>query len=150
VKLKLNKIKGFSKYSPILLRTGIAIVFLWFGFSQIKNPAQWVSLLPVVTNLLPFSQITFIYFNGLFEIIFATLLLLGRFTRTSSLLLGIHLLAISYNLGYSHVAVRDFALSLATLSILLHGADEFCLDTLLAHKNHEHKENLNEEDIQEE
>ena len=35
-----------KKYSPLLLRTGIAIIFLWFGFSQLKSPSDWVRMLP--------------------------------------------------------------------------------------------------------
>jgi len=53
---KLDKTK---KYSPVILRFGLAIVFLWFGFSQLKNPDSWTSLLPAFLN----SSITFIYLN---------------------------------------------------------------------------------------
>jgi len=127
-------IEKFSKYSPLLLRTGIAIAFLWFGFSQIKNPANWVKLLPEFTQSLPLSQNAFIYLNGSFEITFAALLLLGFFTRIVSLLLGLHLLSITYALGYGAVAVRDFSLAIATFAIFLHGADEFCLENLIIKK----------------
>jgi len=124
---KLDRIK---KYSPVVLRFGLAIVFLWFGFSQLKNPDAWTRLLPAFLN----SSIVFIYLNGTFEIIFATLLLLGLFTRTVSFLLGLHLISIVFALGYGAIAVRDLGLAIAAFSVFLHGADEFCLDRLISKK----------------
>ena len=124
---KIDKIK---KYSPVILRFGLAIVFLWFGFSQLKNPEPWTGLLPGFLN----SSVAFIYFNGIFEIIFAFLLMIGLFTRVVSFILGLHLVGIIFSLGYGAVAVRDVGLAIVTFSIFLHGADEFCLDKLLFKK----------------
>ncbi len=69
-----------------------------------------------------------IFFNGLFETFFGTLLAIGFYTRLSALLLGLHLFTIIINLGYNDIAVRDFGLALITLSITLRGADKWCLD----------------------
>jgi len=134
-------LENLKRYSPALLRTGIAIVFLWFGFSQLKNAAMWTRMMPeYIQSVLPFSTMTLIHLNGAFEIIFATLLLLGLYTRLSSLLLGLHLLHIVTIVGYGAVGMRDFALALAAFSIFLRGPDEFCLDTVLTGK----KQNINE------
>ena len=46
----LGKIDKIKKYSPVILRFGLAIVFLWFGFSQLKNPEPWTGLLPGFLN----------------------------------------------------------------------------------------------------
>lgn len=121
----------YEKYSPALLRTGIAMIFLWFGFSQLKNPASWVRMMPeYVQAIAPFSANTLVYMNGVFEIIFAVLLLLGLFTRVVSFILSLHLLHIVTILGYGPTGMRDFALAVATFAIFLRGADEFCLDNL--------------------
>jgi|SRR3989344_1600970 len=129
------KFEKLSKYSPIVLRTGVAIVFLWFGFSQLKSPGNWIKLIPdYATSLTQLSVISLVYINLIFELIFATLLLLGLFTRTTSLLLTLHLLHITTALGYGPVAVRDFSLAIATFAIFLHGADEFCIDKLRRRK----------------
>ena len=125
----------FEKYSPLLLRTAIAVVFLWFGFSQIKNPASWTRMIPEFVKALPLSETTIIYSNGVFELVFATLLLLGIFTRTVSAILGLHLLHICYILGYGAAAARDFSLALATFAIFLHGSDDYCLDRVLFEKS---------------
>ena len=126
-----------SKYASIVLRTGIAIVFLWFGFSQISKPVQWTLMVPDYASLIPLSTITMIYLNGILEIVFAALLLLGLYTRITSLLLALHLFHIVTIVGYGAVGIRDFALALATLSIFLNGPDEFCIDTI----NKKNKEN---------
>lgn len=134
-----EKIDKLKKYSPVILRFGLAIVFLWFGFSQLKNPEPWTGLLPGFLN----SSIIFIYFNAIFEIVFASLLLLGFFTRAVSFILGLHLIGIIFSLGYGAVAVRDVGLAIASFSIFLYGADEFCLDKLLFKKYHGHNLEIN-------
>ena len=129
-----------KKYSGIMLRTAIAIVLLWFGFTQIKNPAPWIGLLPdILTSSQILSPATFIYINGTFEVIFATLLLLGLFTRIVSLILTLHLLNIVYTVSYGPVGARDLAIALSCLAIFLNGADEFCLDKLIFNKKEEIK-----------
>ncbi|MEK6856700.1 MAG: hypothetical protein AABX49_01665, partial [Nanoarchaeota archaeon] len=66
-----------------------------------------------------------------FEVVFGLLLLIGLFTKIVSLILALHLLVISFSLGYNDIAVRDFILSLATFSIFLNGKDKLCLDKKL-------------------
>ena len=124
-------LKDLKKYSPLVLRIGIAVVFLWFGFSQLKNPASWTRMVPDYINLIiPLSKPSLIYLNGLFEIILATLLLLGIYPRIVSLLLGLHLFHITTIVGYGAVGARDFALTIATFAVFLQGSDEFCLNKL--------------------
>ena len=62
---------------------------------------------------------TFIYLNGIFELILGAFLILGLFTRITALVLGINLIGIILGLGYNDVAVRDFGLMLITLAIFL-------------------------------
>jgi len=121
-----------KKYAPVVLRTGIAIIFLWFAFTQIKNPASWTRMVPsYATAILPFSATTLVYMNASIELILSTLLLLGFWTRASALLLSLHLLHITTILGYGPTAARDFSLAIATLAVFLAGADEYCLDKIL-------------------
>ncbi|MCK9212813.1 MAG: DoxX family protein [Ignavibacteriaceae bacterium] len=131
--MNLEKLK---RYSPILLRTAIAIVFLWFGFSQLKDPSSWTGMLPEFAKSLSISPTTLIYISGSFEVILSIFLLLGIYTRISSFLLGLHLIDIITIVGYGPIGVRDFALALATFSIVLMGPDEFCLETIIRKKYH--------------
>lgn len=117
-----------KKYAPVVLRIGIAILFLWFGFAQVSSPLDWTTFLPKWVSMIPISSINFVYLNAGFEIIFGFLLLLGLFTRVSALLLGLHLLGIAFSLGYNALGVRDFVLAIATLSVFMRGADFLCWD----------------------
>lgn len=129
--MNIDKYKDFG---PAILRVGIAAVYLYFGISQLINPDLFVFWLPDWTNSLPLSQTMFIYANGVFEVIFGALLALGLFTRISSLLLGLHLAAITFSIGFTQIGVRDFGLTLATFAIFFQGKDKYSLDSYLFKK----------------
>jgi len=121
--MNFEKIK---KYAPAVLRYGLALVFFWFAISQLTNPAGWIGYLPPFLAGMP-NAAMFIYANAVFEIIFASLLALGIFTRIASLLLALHMIGIVVSLGYNAVAVRDFGLMIATFTVFLNGPDKLCL-----------------------
>ncbi len=134
----------YQKYAPVVVRIGISLVFLWFGTHELIDAPSFVGWLPdFITNPhgmmmgsmqmmhVNMTPIGFVHVNGLFEVVFGLLLLLGLFTRISAFLLGIHLLGIALSIGYNEIGVRDFGLTLATFSIFLHGPDRWCLDKKL-------------------
>jgi uncharacterized membrane protein YphA (DoxX/SURF4 family) len=110
---------NFSFTSVNVLRIGISLVVLWFGTQQLLSPENWTGFLPSFIDSLPLSQITFIYLNGLFEIIASLLLILNIWKKVVSALLALHMLGIVFTLGYNAIAVRDFAIFIALLSIFL-------------------------------
>ena len=121
--------------APIVVRIALSLVFLWFGSQQLMNTPMWLSFVPdAATSISGLSATTLVHFNGAFEIVFGLCLLAGFFTRTSGLLLGLHLLGISLNLGFSAIGVRDLGLALATISIFLYGMDRLTLDYRLTKK----------------
>lgn len=119
--------KNTADYASLLVRLSMCFVILWFGINQLVNPADFMGYLPEFLLTSGYAG-TIIFFNGVFEIIFGTLLLIGLFTRIASFLLGIHLFFIVLGLGYNDIAVRDFALMLATFAITIRGEDQWCLD----------------------
>ena len=123
--LKKGLFSSFKKYSPIVLRISIALVFLWFGFNQLFYTESFFGYLPHWVS--SFNPSLFIILNGSLEVILGILLILGIFTRFSALILAIHLLGIMFSLGYNEIAVRDFGLALATFAIFLNGEDDWCL-----------------------
>ena len=138
-------IEKYKEYSPVVLRISLSLVFLWFGLSQIFNPDMFLGYLPdwavdyagmmhMRFAIIPDSTYFLLFLNGTMETALGTFLLLGVFTRLSSLFLGVHLFFIMLSLGYNDVAVRDFGLALATFSIFLHGADKWCLDKKIKNK----------------
>lgn len=127
--MAINK-ETLRHWGHALLRYGLAVVLLWFGFSQLKSPAGWTRLIPQAMPTV-LSATSWVYVNGIFEVVIAILLMLGLFTRIVSALVGIHILTIAYVLGYGPVAVRDAGLAIAAFAVSLHGPDEYCLDNLL-------------------
>ena len=118
----------YKEYSPLVLRIGIGIVFLWFGLTNIFNPQTLIGYLPKFVQTLPIEPLSILLITGIFEVVFAIFLIIGLFTRLSSLLLFLHLVIVIIGIGYNDVAVRDFGLALATLAIFLHGPAKWCLD----------------------
>ena len=127
MKMISNKNK-YQEYSQIILRIGLSLIFLWFGLTNIFNGKVLINYLPSFAYSLPIGPLTILLINGIFEVFFGLLLIIGLFTRITSLILTLHLLMIVSFLGYNDIAVRDFGLALATLSIFFHGADKWCLD----------------------
>ncbi len=116
-----------SSYAPILLRFAIGLVYLWFGSSQLLDPLQWEAFVPSWALYGGITSHTLVYFNGIFEVIMALLLLLGIYTRIVASLLFVHLLTITLSIGFNAIGVRDFGLTFATLSIALYGDDKYSL-----------------------
>jgi uncharacterized membrane protein YphA (DoxX/SURF4 family) len=118
--------------APTVLRIGMALVFLWFGSQQLLHTSMWIGLIPDwVTSLTGFTTATVVHFNGAFEIVFGLALLTGYFTRVTALLLALHMLSITFDIGYTAVGVRDFGLSIAAIAVFLNGSDYFTLDRKL-------------------
>jgi uncharacterized membrane protein YphA (DoxX/SURF4 family) len=116
--------------NKIILRLGMAFVFFWFGINQINNPGQWVSYLPQWTMSLPIPQLNFVLLNGWFEVMGASLLVIGIYTRITALLLALHLFGIALSVGFDAVGVRDLGLAFATLSLAIQGAGHLSLDKM--------------------
>ena len=132
-----GKIEKYKKYAPLIIRIGISLVFLWFGLNQIFNSNYFLGYLPDFAFELPIKPTMLVLMNGVFETIFAILLLLGFYTRITALLLAIHLAGITINLGFNEIGVRDFGLTLATFAVFLNGPDQCSIDLRKKRKNKE-------------
>ena len=129
----IENIKDFfiknKDYSVFIVRIGLALVLLWFGFDEIINSENWFGFIPTwIVSIIPFSLKTFIVINGIFEIIVGSLLLIGFFTRVVAIISAFHLLSIALAVGYNDIAVRDFGLSLMAISLIFSGAGVLSLD----------------------
>ncbi|MEK7509370.1 MAG: DoxX family protein [Patescibacteria group bacterium] len=118
-----------SQWGILILRLGLAAVFLWFGFSQLLDGVNWVGWVPEwAVNLLHLPPAMVVLGNGAFEVIAGTLLALGIWVRPIALLLGLHLVVITIEVGLSPIGVRDFGLTMATFALALLGKNEQDLD----------------------
>lgn len=124
---------ALQPYAPVIVRWGVSLVLLWFGGQQILHTANWTSFVPdIAVSLSLVSVETMVRMNGMSEIVFGALLLLGLFIRPVSGLLALHLFGIAITLGYNSIAVRDLGLALSTVSICLYGPDLWSIDRRLA------------------
>lgn len=124
----------YPEGAAILIRLAVSIVFLWFGLNQLFDTASFMSFVPTWVYGLPVSVTTFVFLNGAFETIFGLALLLGVFVRPVAFLLALHLVGIAFSVGYGDIFIRDLGLAVATFSVFLSGADNWCLDKKLHHK----------------
>lgn len=125
----MNNIK---KLSPSVLRIGIALVFIWFGWSQIHNANEWLGFVPQwVSDVSSLSVNTIVYLNGIFEIVFGTALFFGFLTRFVAFFLALHILDITFIVGLNALGVRDFGLSIATVAVWMNGVDILSMDRVI-------------------
>ena len=123
---------NLKKIAPTFLRIGIALVFLWFGWSQIHDAKQWIGFVPQwVSDMSSLSLLTIVFLNGVFEIIFGSALLLGFKTRIVGFLLALHMLDISFIVGLNATGVRDFGLTFAAITVWMNGMDAWTLDSFI-------------------
>ena len=115
-------------YSTLILRISLALVFLYFGFSQALTPDNWTGYLPgFMTNTI-ITPTNIVVMNGIMEIVLGIFLAIGLFTKFASLLLGLHLIGIAATIGFNPLGVRDFGLAAATLSLFFSGAGAYSVD----------------------
>lgn len=128
-----NYFEKAKSFAPTLLRVGMSLVFLWFGTQQILNTDMWTALIPSwIVSMSGLSAVALVHFNGAFEIVFGLCLISGYFTSITALLLALHMLDITFTVGYTGVGVRDFGLSIATIAVFLNGVDKWSLDAYLS------------------
>jgi uncharacterized membrane protein YphA (DoxX/SURF4 family) len=117
----------YSAYAPVIVRIGMSLVFLWFGYQQLTNTDMWERVVPdFVAGII--DPHTVVLINGVFEIIAGLCLITGFWVRVVAALLTIHLFFIALSFGLSATGIRDFGLTLATLSIVFAGADMWSVD----------------------
>ena len=117
-----------DSYSKPLLRVAMSLVFLYFGFQQITNPSEWIGFVPEYALIFNLTASNLVVINAILELTLGFLLLIGLFTKISSLILAIHLFFIAISIGFNPLGIRDFGLAIATLAIFLNGIDDYCLD----------------------
>lgn len=118
-----------TEWGIFVLRIGLAILFLWFGFSQFFDQAAWTSWVPQwAMSLTGLEAEMIVLLNGGLEIALGVLLALGLYIRPAAVLLGLHLAVITFEIGLNSVGMRDFAIMAATFGLALLPPDPYSLD----------------------
>ncbi len=116
-------------FAPVVLRLGLAMLYLWFGFSEVVDAASWLSWVPQwATDLSHLDAHTIVLLNGSFEVVAGALLAIGIAVRWMALLLALHMLLIVVDIGLTAIGMRDLALSISTLALSLGGSDWLSFD----------------------
>ena len=107
-----------NEWGVVMLRLGLAAVFLWFGFSQLTDGLNWVGWVPEwAVELLNIPPAMIVLLNGAFEVVAGALLAFNILTRWVALALAAHLLVITIDIGLTPIGVRDFGLMMATFAL---------------------------------
>lgn len=108
------------EWGVLVLRLGLAALFLWFGFSQLLDGLNWVGWVPAwAVEVLHIPPAMIVLGNGAFEVVMGGLLAFNVFTRWAALALALHLAVITVEIGMNEIGVRDFGLTMATLALAL-------------------------------
>ena len=110
------------RYSNLILRLSLAIVFFWFGIDKFFHPDYWVnawvpqavSLFMANFNIRP---VDIIYVSGVFEVLVGTSLVANIFIAPFSLLAVLFMISIMFFNGFNEVLIRDIGLIGAFLSL---------------------------------
>ena len=81
MRLKVRK----EQLTPLLLRFGIAIVFMYAAISSVMHPDQWVGYLPPFIAKMH-DAVNLLKAFAIFEILLSVWLLIGKFVRYAALL----------------------------------------------------------------
>lgn len=111
------------KTSNLLLRLGLAFVFLWFGIDKFIHPDYWINAwVPLwfqgILGRLGIGNLNFIYANGIFEVVIGLGLVFNIFVKFLAFLIILFLLFVILSFGLNEVIVRDVGLIGAALALL--------------------------------
>ena len=111
------------KYSNLVLRLSLSIVFFWFGIDKFFHPDYWVNAwVPQSVSLFAANfkirPVDIIYASGVFEVLVGTSLVTNIFIVFFSSLALLFLGSIMLFNGFSEVLVRDIGLMGAFLSLI--------------------------------
>lgn len=109
-----------NKLFFLLLRGGLAFVFVYAGVSSLINPINWIGYFPAfIKDIIPSSFLLPIF--SVFEIVLAVWLMSGKKLFYSSLIASLSLVGIIiFNLNQMDVIFRDVAILLTAVGLAVY------------------------------
>lgn len=120
--------RGYYKYyisrmkqvSIHILRVGLAITFLWIGFSILREPVAWGGYLqPWALKLLPIPLPQAMMGTAVLDIALGVLLLSGVFTFFAALAGALHIVLVLIVSGITDITARDIGLLAGMMALTL-------------------------------
>lgn len=115
------------EWAPVVLRLGLAALYLWFGLTQLFDAPTWVGWVPAWVEVFGLEAETVVLLNGALETLLGIALAFGIYVRYAALILTVHLFVIIFEIGLTAIGVRDIGLAFATLALALFGSDRLSL-----------------------
>lgn len=110
--------------SYYILRTGLAITFLWIGVLILKEPEIWGGYIqPWAVALLPFSLKTTMLLTAVLDILVGFFLLIDYLAWLAALLGSLHLAVALIVSGINAITIRDIGLLAGTLSVFMYSLE---------------------------
>ena len=131
----LDKSKNWASF---LLRWGLAVVFILFGYQKLSIPEQTRAEIQLLLDIGLGSASAINFYLGLIEIMIAISFVLGIFIKKTSLLASLMLLGFfssflwKYGLGIDPTLYRDLGLLAGSLALWLLGSGAWSLDEWLS------------------
>lgn len=132
----------FVPYAPLILRLGLAVVFLWSGVSKLASPEGAVGVctnraeaIDVVSTLawVPFDPEFIVIVQSVVELALGGLLLVGLWLPLAALVSTLMFLAFFVIFDFNLVW-KNVGLLAAALALFGSEADRFSLDSFLARR----------------
>lgn len=126
--------KNLARFAPLIIRIGLAIVFLLFGLQKLSNPSQTTAEIQLLLNWKLSNATALNYYLGLTEIILAVAFLIGFKIRivtviaSSLLILFLSSFLAKYGLSINPDLYRDIGLLGAAIALFLLGAGPWSAD----------------------
>lgn len=113
------------RHSQLVLRVGLAVVFVWYGVDKLIQPQYWLDAwvpeaVQSVAGRIGIGAGDLMYLVGIFEIVVALSLVTGFFTRYFAVLATLFLGVVLGVNGFTHMAlVPDIGLIGGLLALAL-------------------------------
>ena len=131
----LDKSKNWASF---LLRWGLAVVFILFGYQKLSIPEQTRAEIQLLLDIGLGSASAINFYLGLIEIMIAISFVLGIFIKKTSLLASLMLLGFfssflwKYGLSIDPTLYRDLGLLAGSLALWFLGSGDWSLDEWLS------------------
>lgn len=103
-----------------ILRTGLAVTFLWIGVLILRNPEAWGGYLqPWAAGLLPIPLAQAMLGTAILDIVIGAFLLINFLPWLAALVGAVHLTVIMITSGITDITVRDIGLLGGALAVAI-------------------------------
>ena len=124
--------KDFRDISSFILRIGLAIVFLYFGLDKFINLEANINIIRSF-SFIPIDIKFFTVFYGVIEILVASFLILGLFTRITAIIASLMILTIflMFWILFNDLIIRDIGLLAIAISLAITGSEIWSIDRII-------------------